>query len=376
MCIVDRYLLRQFARAFAICFVTLMGLYVVIDLLTNLDVFLRCGKKVGSVLPFIVQYYSVKPLLFFDQTSSVLALIAATFTVSWIQRHNEMTALMAAGISRVRVLRPVIIAVAAVAVLAAVSREVVMPHYRTELARRPQDPLGDHPEELHPRWDSNEVFLDGRKTYADQMRIEAPEFDLPLGLRDYGRRVTAENAFYKPANGRHPSGYILDGVHEPRNLDSRPSLPLRGTSILITPHDAPGWLKADQCFLASDVDFDQLTPWSTGGRYASTVEMIRAVRKPSLYYGADTCVEIHSRIVKPVLDMTLLFLGLPLVVGRESRNMFIAMGLSMGVTVLFSVFVWASQSLGGVWLQPALGAWMPLMVFVPVAVWQAESLWK
>ena len=240
MRIVDRYLLRQFVRTFVICFLSLTGLYIVCDLLTNLDTFLRCGRKVGAVLPFIVHYYSFKSILFFDQTSSILALISAMFTVAWIQRHNEMTALMSAGISRIRVVLPIIIAVAVVSVLAAANRELVMPRYRAELARRPQDPLGDHAEGLTACYDlKTGVLLGGRSTFADQLRIEAPEFILPPGLRDYGRRLTAENAYFKPAEGSHPNGYLFDGVHEPKNLDSRPSLSLRGEPVLITPHDAP-----------------------------------------------------------------------------------------------------------------------------------------
>ena len=205
MYIVDRYLLRQFVRTFAICFLSLTGLYVVIDLLTNLDVFVRCGRKVGAVLPVIVNYYRLKPILFFDQTSSVLALIAATFTVSWIQRHNEMTALMAAGVSRIRVLRPIIIAAIAICVLATVNREVVMPRYRTELARRPQDPSGDHAEEFRNQYDQKTgVFFTGKATFADQMRIDSPEFDLPFGLHDYGRPAHGQERLL-PAGQRRPS---------------------------------------------------------------------------------------------------------------------------------------------------------------------------
>ena len=47
-------------------------------------------------------------IAFFDRMSGVLTLIAVMFTVTWIQRHQEMTALLAAGISRRRVLRPVL----------------------------------------------------------------------------------------------------------------------------------------------------------------------------------------------------------------------------------------------------------------------------
>ena len=259
MCIIDRYLLRQFVQTFVICFLSLTGLYIVFDVFTNLDQFVRCGQKAGGVLPFIVHYYSHRWILVFDLTSGVLALVSAMFTVSWIQRHNEMTALMAAGVSRIRVLVPIIGAVAVVSLLSMVSRELVIPRYRNELSRRPQDPLGDRPQGLTPLHDQSNVLLGGKSSFADHKRIENPNFLLPLTLRQYGKQVIADNAYYKPPEGNRPGGYLLDGVHEPKNLDTRPSLLLDGRAVLITPHDAPDWLKPDQCFLVSDLDFDHLT---------------------------------------------------------------------------------------------------------------------
>ena len=58
-------------------------------------------------------------------------------------------------------------------------------------------------------------------------------------------------------------------------------------------------------------------------------------------------VTIHARIVQPLLDITLLFLGLPLIVTRESRNVFLAMGMCMAVTVAFTLVVFGLQCLGG-----------------------------
>ena len=55
------------------------------------------------------------------------------------------------------------------------------------------------------------------------------------------------------------------------------------------------------------------------------------MRNPSLNFQSDVRVEIHARLVRPLLDMTLLFLGLPLIVARESRNVFIAMGICMAL---------------------------------------------
>ena len=85
---------------------------------------------------------------------------------------------------------------------------------------------------------------------------------------------------------------------------------------------------------------------------------------------------IHARIVQPLLDMTLLFLGLPLVVTRENRNVFVAMGICMVVTTAFSLVVAGVQSLGEVPIgfSPPLAAWTPLIIFVPLAAWMVEGL--
>ena len=177
MHIIDRYLLRQFVQTFVICFLSLTGLYIVFDAFTNLDQFMRCGQKVGGVLPFMAHYYSLRWALVFDLTSGVLALVSAMFTVSWIQRHNEMTALMAAGVSQIRVLVPIIAAVAVVSLLSAANRELLIPRYRGELARRPQDPLGDQPQPLKSCFDNQtDVVLGGKSTYAGEKRIDEPNF--------------------------------------------------------------------------------------------------------------------------------------------------------------------------------------------------------
>ncbi|MCE5267532.1 MAG: LptF/LptG family permease [Planctomycetaceae bacterium] len=379
MTIIDRYLLRKFAQTFIICFATLMGLYVVLDLTTNLDEFSKCGEKAGGLLPFVARFYGYKAIGFFDSTSSLLALVSAMFTVAWIQRHNEMTALMAAGVTRIRALLPIIVAVTVISILAAINRETLIPQHRQEIARRSQDPLGDQAQSLVQRCDNRtDVLLRGKHTFADQQRIEEPDFRLPATLQQYGRELTAENAYWKPAEGSRPSGYLLDGVREPKNLDTRASLLLDDRPVLITPQGAPGWLRPGQCFLVSDVEFDQLTRANSLGQLSSTPELIRGLRNPSLYYGASIRVAIHARFLQPLLDVTLLFLGLPLVVSRESRNVFIAMGMSMGVTTAFTLVVIGSQYIGSLswFLSPALAAWLPLVIFVPPAVGLAESLWN
>ena len=166
---------------------------------------------------------------------------------------------------------------------------------------------------------------------------------------------------------------------KPKNLAKQPSLVLEGKPLVIMPRDAADWLKPNQCFLVSDVPFEQLNGGRTFRSFASTVQLIKSLRNDSLSVDPGIRVAIHSRIVQPLLDITLLFLGLPLVAVRNSRNIFLATGMCMGVVTVFLLMVIGFQQLGSMEdtiVSPALAAWLPLMIFVPAAVGMAEPMWQ
>ena len=376
MRIIDRYLLRQFLQVLAICFCSLTGLYVVFDAFGNLDEFLRYGEKQGGVFALLAEYYAYRSIFFFDRTSGILALVAAMFTVTWIQRHNELTALAAAGLSTGRVMRPVLVAAMAVALFAALNREIVIPKLSGPLSRDAKDLLGDTGRDLQPRYDQKtDIFFRGRQTFANEQKIVEPNFLLPPGLDSYGKQLAAAEGFYRPADANHPSGYLLRGVTEPEVLAAQPSLQFNNETIVFTPKESAAWLKPDECFVASEVNFEQLTGGNRFRQFSSTRQLILGLSNPSLDFGADVRVTIHSRIVQPVLDITLLLLGLPLVLARENRNIFLAIGLCLGIVTLFMMVIIACQYLGGIYLlSPALAAWLPLMIFLPAAVGMSDPL--
>ncbi|MDZ7617259.1 MAG: LptF/LptG family permease [Patescibacteria group bacterium] len=378
MRIIDRYMLRQFLKTFVVCYLSLTGLYIVFDAFTNLEEFIRCAEKAGGLLPLMATFYGYKAILFFDRTAGLLILVSAMFTVSWIQRHNEMTALLAAGIPRVRVVAPLLIAAVCIALLAAGNRELVISRFRDEMARTPNNLIGDKAQPLDARYDNQtDILMRGERTYSDRKRIENPNFLLPSNLRHYGKQIVGENAFYHPPEGARPGGYLFEKVSQPKNLDQRPSLELEGRPVVITPQDALEWLEPDQCFVASDITFEQLTGGRAFREFSSTAQLIRGLHNASLDFGADVRVAIHTRMVTPFLDITLLFLGLPLVVTQRSRNVFMAIALCAGVTTLYLLTIIGSQHLGAMLVvSPALGAWLPLILFVPVAVGLAGAMWE
>ena len=375
MLLIDRYLLLQFVKSFLIFFISFTGLFIVIDSFNNLDEFLKYGEETGSTFRVLWDYYSPRVFTFFAMTSGILTLIAAMFTVTWIQRHNEMTALMAAGISQGRIVRPIIVAVAAIAVLAVINRELVIPNYIDALSRNAQDWLGDSAKSLQPKYDNRtDVLINGSSTFASEQRIESPLFRLPRNFEGIGSRVAGQKAFYQAPTKERPGGFLVDHVTEPASLAGVASVDLDGTPLLLMPNDHD-WLEPHQCFLVSELTFDQLTASSQWRDHASTYALISALRNRSLDFGADVRVEIHSRIVQPLLDLTLLFLGLPIVLRKENRNIFIAIGYCLLVVLCFYAVTLACKGMGNAYmLSPTTAAFLPLILFVPIATAMSSPL--
>jgi len=96
--------LELFFRTAIICFVSLAGLYVVIDCFNNFQEFNTYGKQMEwGILQVLCQYYVARLFWFFDLMAGVMAMLAGLFAVTWMQRANEMTALSAAAIPPSRI---------------------------------------------------------------------------------------------------------------------------------------------------------------------------------------------------------------------------------------------------------------------------------
>ena len=375
MKLLDRYLLRQFVQIFVICFLSMMGLYLVIDLFGHLDSFSEEAAREGNLLKVIAEYYGYQSIGFFDRTSGILAMLSAIFTVTWLQRHQEMTAMLAAGISKFRIVRPLLIAAVVISLLGVASRELVIPQIRDQLTRTTKDLGGTEARDLEARFDGQtDILIGGEKSVAIERKIIKPTFILPPILDEYGKQLVADEAYSIDATDQHPPGYLLTGVTSPSRIDQRKALWLDEQAVILTAHDAP-WVKSGQAFVVSNMPFQLLANGSSWRNYASTGELITELSSPSTELGADVRVAVHTRIVQPVIDTTLLMLGLPLMFSRRQRNVFLSIGLCLLVVIAFSMATLTCQSLGGLsLLRPTLAAWLPIMVFLPVAVGMSHTL--
>src|SRR5438552_3276976 len=107
--ILDKQRYWAFLKAYAICYVLLVGLYIVIDAFSNLDEFSKRAEGAVEMFQIMSRYYLIHQSEFFDKLCGVIGMMVAIFTVTWMQRNNEQLAMLAAGISTQRAILPVLV---------------------------------------------------------------------------------------------------------------------------------------------------------------------------------------------------------------------------------------------------------------------------
>src|SRR5216683_894352 len=124
---IDRLLIRAYFKAYFVCLVSLLGLYIVVDLFTNLDDFTGKHHGLAPIVRHIGFYYTNHVALIFDRLCEAIVLLAGMFTIAWMQRYNELLPLLSAGVSTRRVVQPVLLSACFMLTLAVANQELHIP---------------------------------------------------------------------------------------------------------------------------------------------------------------------------------------------------------------------------------------------------------
>ncbi len=366
---VDRYILFLFLRVFATCYISLTGLMIVVHLFTNLDDLIEVGKVQGGVAKLLISYYAPYSLSMFTRLCPFFALMAILFTVAWLKRTHELTALMAAGISKGRILRFPLFAVVGLLLISLGLREFVIPQHQDILGKNPQDLSGENMKPLRPSLDpATNILINGTYVEPLNQRILGASFHIYGSETSFGRQLKAAAAKYLEANDQRPAGYFLSGITHPVTIDLQDDLIHEDRTIIYTSKNTP-WLKPKECFVVSTVPFFLLQGSSGWSQYESTWNIIRRLHAQPSFFGPDVHVVAHSRFVQPVLDLTMVLFGLPIVLRRVDRHLvWISLAVMGAVLVFFAVTTGAqgiasSSSL----ISPFLGAWIPVLLLFPLS---------
>ena len=370
MTILDRYLLSLFLKIFLICFTSFVGLFLVVHLFSNLDELAALAEPSGGWANLLREFYVPRIAELFEKTSAILVLVSAIFAINMMQKRRELLAIEAGGITPLRAIRPILVAATVIICLNVANREFIIPPLKDRLVRTPQNWLDQGKTDMLVQQDTETgIRFRGKEIVLDEKRIIEPKVQLPSTMRQSNSQLKAKTASFEAASPDHPAGIRLREVIKPVSLAGFSSIVMDERPVVYAPGDVE-WLADDEVFIASDVSMESAAFGNRLALYRTTPEMMEAVRKPRSWFGNNQRVGLHVRILQPFLDLTLLLLGLPLAMSNPDRNIFVAAGISFAVVGAVSVVTLASQSLGTYnIIQPAaLSAWIPLVVFAPLAV--------
>jgi len=366
---IDRYILVLFIRTVIICFLSIAGIVIVFHAFTSMDDLVEQGREEDGLVPVMLRFYGPYLLLLFDWTAAIIALMAFLFTVGWLRRSGELTAILSAGIPHGRIFRPIVVASLVLVVVQLLNRELVIPGYRDVLTMKSKDIGGEVEQPVLAQYDKvNRVLIDGAALLATSEWIREPSLRLDGEYPGFGDLLLAESAKWYPANEDHPAGYLLTGVHRPERIDQLASVGLQKRPIMMTQRDHD-WLQPRQCFFATSVHPDLLQTNQSATRMSSVAELLMRLRNPAVHSSISLQVLLHERIIRAPLDFGLILLGLPLVINRRGRNLFVLIGAAMLTVLGFFAVKTLAGAMGssGYLVSPSMAAWIPLLVVGPLA---------
>ncbi len=379
MKILDRYVLLSFLRNYLIAMMTLIGMFVVMDMVFNFDELVELrgqaqGKAAVStfdVIASIVDYYAHQCFYIFVHLSGIIPVVAAAFTLIRLTRFNELSAVLAAGVPLLRVAAPIVIAAAVLQVLLIVDQEVIIPRIMHKLVRS-HDKLGTG----GGAGFRIEMIQDDRGALLTASRYTPPTPERPATMRwvDVIERdaklepvahVTADAAEFDPArqawvltNGRRATGL------QPQSRRS-PEQPVDAYKSNITPDEIALWKSGDFVNLLS-------------------TERINDMLARRASYGALELQRVkHARFTQWIMNIILLLLAIPFVLVRQPQDLrhsilkcLVIVGLCMAAMFL-AYQIAGRPPPGAQWVDrwPAIWAWAPILVFGPVALVLLDRLY-
>ncbi|MCS7166590.1 MAG: LptF/LptG family permease [Gemmatales bacterium] len=365
MTLLDRMILSNFIRAWVITFVSLVSLYLVIDIFNKLDEFLEAVQNdFSSLLVVVSKFYSYQMVLIFDRISGVLVVLAAMFTVAWMQRNNELVCLLSAGISVRRITGPIFLGALFVLGISLVNREVIMPRLADKLMRPATDPRGELPCRAYGAFEPNGILISGNEALRRYQLVYNLTVTIPERVAGSMQHIRAKEARYiPPSSERYSGGWLL--------LDTTPrTLPDNWNSPVLEMID-PG-----KFFLRTErVDFDLITRTPGWFHYASTWTIFQELQRPETVGLSLLAVQFHLRLTMPLLTLVMTVIGVSLLLRDHQRNLFLNTGLCLVVGFALFGTHYLCRHLGEHdYLGAVEAAWLPIFLFSPLAVWLWDAI--
>jgi lipopolysaccharide export system permease protein len=345
----DRYLLTRFIKIFLYAVLAFVVIFVTVNVFEEIDNFIDHDATVVNIARYYV--YSIPFVLTYVVPVSLL--LGTVFAMGVLARRNELTALLASGVSLTRVATPIFVFAFLVSFLFVFFNDAVV-----SKANRKREDIMRHDiegrERVDPDAKSNFRYLGAggfvflAQTYSHENKalydVVVQQFD----GNTLERRIDAKNATWNGSHWVFHTGFerLFNGGERVEGFDTLTVRELRET-----PDD----------FAQEEIDEENMT-FAELQHYIARVE--RSGGKVEKYL-----VDLYFKLSFPFAGSIFVLIGVALSSGKRKPSVATGFGLTLVIAFVYYAFLRVGQTLGhnGV-LPPALAAQLGNIVFLIVGI--------
>lgn len=355
MKLLDRYLLKQFARHYLTVAAGFISIYFLVDFFEKIDNFTSAGKSLGLAMKF----FMLNIPFIIDQLSPILILLSGIITLGIINNSNELNALKAGGIPLAKIVSPLLLGGLLLTGIFFVAAQWLLP-YTVPAASAIWDqqvkgklPLGIYRNGRY-YYKGMEGFYSFERRNLKNMQFQ--NFSYSTWDANYNTKalLTAENAQWDEKEKIWIFNVIQLQERQENGRYHIENHPHKQMQLPETPVD----------FVVPD---NETVEQSLTGLY-------KAISKGKTEYQTNKALtDFLSRISYLLLGLPLLILGLPTLLycyQKWGRDLYIAIPASCGIAFLAWGIWGALQSLAGAgYLPPIIAATTIHLLFTGAGLW-------
>jgi lipopolysaccharide export system permease protein len=362
MRLLDRYLLRELLVPLLYCLGAFLIAWAAFDLFADLDKFQE--RKMLTI--DIAEYYLVKLPEFLVFSLPIALLLAVLYALTNHARHNEITAIRAAGVSLWRLSLPYFLVSLVCSLSLLAMNELWVPESldRAEgILQRHVPPLPGAP---LPGQVRNLGFSNARGHRVWQIGA----YDLNTGEmfnpQVIWTRQDGSRLWLKADRGAHTNGgWVFSNARQFLETGEPGSMPLpllQTNRLFVSDFDETPEQIRSEVKLSSSLNLR--TAKKADVPITEILNYLRLHPQPSRRDGAWLYTKLHGRLAAPWTCIVVVLIALPFAAASGRRNLFVGVASSIVICFVYFIVQQVGLALGtGMFLAPWLAAWLPNLLF-------------
>ncbi len=360
MKILDKYLIRQYIQTILFGLLAFTLIFVVIDMMENLDDFL--DQNVPTSL--ILQYYLVFTPEMVRLMTPISVLLASLFTAGKMANQNELTAIKASGISLYRFMTPFILTTIVICVFS-----VYFGGYLVPMANKHKVFIEQNYMKKGLVYLGSNIFFQDTKTKIvsisnyDLSQKQANQISIQeFSDQDKTKLISRTDAFRMIYDSTKSSWFAYDGI----------TRIFSDTTESVEKFMVKEFKQLN--FNPEDVIKKQRKPEEM------TLSELKSYGDEQFRTGNDPTaisIEYESRIAFAFASVVVVLFGLPISANRRRGGLAIQFGINLLITFIYLVFMKVSQAFGkSGQLNPLTTAWLANFIFLLAALYNIKRAQK